>query len=260
MAQLTSNDGTLLGYDEAGSGTPLILIDGAMAYRGYRGGRLLAAALSNHFTVVTYDRRGRGESTDTPPYSVDREIEDIAAILQHLERPAHLYGFSSGAVLALYAAARLGDRVLSLAMLEPPFSPDTPDARREFTSFGDQLLALLRAGARSEAVEFFLKDMLPPEVLQDMKQTRDWKLMEAVAHTMAYDVALLGDGCVPERIASTVSTPALVLDGGESDDYKHVAAEALARALPRGRRRMLEGQMTLVPPEILAPILIEFCR
>lgn len=225
-----------------------------------RAGRPLAAELSNDFTVITYDRRGRGESTDTQPYALKREIEDIEALIDEVGAPVNLYGFSSGSMLTLKAAAALGNKVIKIVMLEPPFNEDSDEAKQDFAEYSEHMAQLLKEGKKSEAVTFFLSDMLPPEMIESMKQSPDWKLMEAVAPTLAYESIVMGDGSVPAQIAAAVTVPALVLDGSESPDFKHIAADALAKAMPHARRKTLEGQSTLVPPEVLAPVLKEFFR
>jgi pimeloyl-ACP methyl ester carboxylesterase len=257
MPYVTSRDGTSIAYDKSGGGPAIILVDGALAYRDHRGGRPLASELARHFTTVTYYRRGRGESTDTQPYAVEREIEDIEALINAVGPPVFLYGFSSGAVLAVKAAAALPSKVAKLAVLEPPLNSSSPADREEFRNFADHLNGLLAAGRRGAAVEFFLHDMVPPDVLQAIKASPEWDLMERVAPTLAYDSAVMGEGSVPAE-AFDVLAPTLVLHGGESPEYKRSAANALTAALPRSERRTLDGHSTLVPPEVLAPLLRVF--
>lgn len=260
MAHVTSKDGTRIAYERTGSGPVIVLVDGALAHRGYRGGQPLAAALSDQFTVVCYDRRGRGESGDSPTYAAEREIEDLEALIEAAGAPVRLYGFSSGAVLALHTAAALRGKVAKLALLEPPFNGDDEASKREMAEFGSQLTALVDRGQRGDAVEFFLGGMLPPDVLSSMKQTPEWQSMEAVAHTLAYEVVLMRDGAVPVNVAGALTIPTLVLVGGDSPAFKHDAVAALARVLPEGRRETLHGHTTLAPPEVLAPILSAFFR
>jgi pimeloyl-ACP methyl ester carboxylesterase len=260
MTQVISKDRTTIAYEKRGQGSAVILVDGALAHRDHMGGRPLAAELARDFTVITYDRRGRGGSTDRQPYAVAREIEDIEALIDEVGAPVRLYGFSSGAVLALRAAAQLGRKITRLAVLEPPFNPDDEQSKRESRAFATRMAGLLTEGRNSAAVEFFLQDMVPPDVLEGMKQSPGWTAMESVAPTLAYENEVMGDGAVPREVAAAVTAPTLVLDGGESPDFKHAAANDLARALPHAQRRTLEGQMTLVPPEILAPVLAEFFR
>lgn len=258
MSKVTSKDGTKIAYEKTGTGPAVLLVDGALAYRGHRGGRPLAAALAADFTVVTYDRRGRGESTDTQPYAVERELEDVEALVRELPGPVHLYGFSSGAVLALRAAAELGDRVATLALLEPPFNQANDAARREFADYAQRMAALLREGRRGDALAWFLGDMVPPDVLEAMKRAPEWRSMEAVAPTLAYESEVLGDGSVPIEVAKRVRVPVLVLEGGDSPEFKHRAAQDLVEALPHARRTTLAGQSIDVPVEVLAPVLKSF--
>jgi pimeloyl-ACP methyl ester carboxylesterase len=258
MSKLISKDGTVIAYEQTGVGTGMVLVDGAMGYREHYGGRELAAALSKHFTVITYDRRGRGNSHDTPPYAVEREIEDIEALINKLGGRANLYGFSSGAVLALKAAVRLAPKVARVALHEPPFNADDDETKQEMAAFTQQMAELLAAGNRGDAVAFFLGGMVPPDVLEGMRQSPEWAIMEGVAHTLAYDNAVMGDGAVPLAAAKAATMPALVLVGSGSEAFKHAAADSLAQAMPRAQRRTLPGQTTLVSPEILAPVLAEF--
>ncbi len=257
MPRATSRDGTMIAYDWTGQGPAVILVDGAFAHRAYMGGRPLAEQLAADFTVIAYDRRGRGESSDTHPYAVDREIEDIEALIDGVGSPVFLYGFSSGAVLALRAAARLGARVGRLAVLEPPFNASDDHPKSEFFEYRTRMAELLEAGKHGEVVAFFLQDMVPPDVLEDLRQTPAWTAMTAVAPTLAYDHEVMGDGAVPAE-AADVRVPTLILDGGESADFKHVAADALAAVMPQAQRQTLHGQVTTVPAEVLAPILKRF--
>ena len=236
----------------------MILVDGAMTCRENFGGRPLAAELSTDFTAVTYDRRGRGESTDTQPYAVEREIEDIEALIDEVGSPVYLYGFSSDSVLALKAAARLGDKVARLVLHEPPLDSGDDKAKQEFADFNQYMAELLAAGKRGDAVAFFFTGMLPPEMIEDMKQSPEWSLMEGVAHTLAYDNEVMGDGSVPVETARAATMPTLILDGYESHDYQHEAADSLAGVMPHAERVILPGQETRVPPEVLAPVLREF--
>jgi pimeloyl-ACP methyl ester carboxylesterase len=234
-------------------------VDGALSDRQNWGGRPLAAELAKDYTVYLYDRRGRGESTDTRPYAVEREIEDIEALIDEAGGPVRLYGASSGAVLALKAAAKLGPaRVTKLAVYEPPFNSDDKDSTEEFTRYKQRMAELLEAGKRHEAVVFFLSGMLPAEVIEGMRSSPDWPVMEAVAHTLAYDNAVLGDGAVPVEDAKAVRAPVLILEGGESPAFLHAAAEDLARVLPQAQRKILEGQTHAAIPQVLAPVLAAF--
>jgi pimeloyl-ACP methyl ester carboxylesterase len=235
----------------------VVVVGFALAYREYFGDRPLAEALSDAFTVLTYDRRGRGESTDTAPYAVEREIEDIEALVDACGGTAYLYGASSGGALALRAAAGLGRKIAALAVYEPPYGL-TDDDRREFAQYTREIDALLAAGKPGDAVARFLSDMLPADVIEEMRRSREWAAVERVAPTLAYDNAVLGDGNVPSDVASAVSAPTLVLGGGESLPFLRDAAKVLAEAMPGGTHRTLEGQTHLPSPETVAPVLVSF--
>ena len=171
--------------------------------------------------------------------------------------PAAIYGFSSGAVLALRAAARLGGRVARLVLHEPPFGGNDDAARQEFASYAQQMAALIAENRRGDAVAFFLSDMLPPDALADLKHSPAWAQMEAVAPTLVYDNAVMGDGAVPTALAKTVAAPTWIVDGAESDAFKGEAADLLTKVMPHAKRKTLPGHGTLVPPEVLAPVLKE---
>ncbi|MHB1134653.1 MAG: alpha/beta fold hydrolase [Chloroflexota bacterium] len=258
MATIISADGTRIAFQQSGGGPAVILVDGALAYREYFGGRPLAAALANDFTVFTYDRRGRGESGDTQPYSVEREIEDIAALIAAAGGTAHLYGASSGAAMALRAAVALGEKkVAKLALYEPPYGVRDED-KEGYAQYVRQMAALLADGRRGEALALFLADMLPPDELAGLRQSPQWPLMEAVAPTLTYDNAVLGDGGLPAAEARALTVPTLVLDGdGSLDDFR-AAADALVRLLPRARRQTLPAQTHSPAASIVAPALVDF--
>ena len=259
MKNVISKDGTRIAFEKTGQGPAVILVDGAMGYREYFGGRPLAAELSKEFTVYTYDRRGRGESTDTQPYAVEREIEDIEALIDEAGGSVYLYGFSSGTVLALKAAGKLGaNKVVKLALYGPPLNSDDDKAKQDFAQYAKRMAELLEANKRGDAVAFFLADMMPAEMIEGMRQSPEWPVMEAVAPTIAYDNAVMGDGSLPVEDTKAATMPALVLDADESPSFIHEAADALAKAMPKTQRKTLEGQMHLALPEALAPVLAAF--
>ncbi len=259
MRTVTSKDGTRIAYDRIGEGPAVIVVDGAFGYRAYYGQGPLAAQLADQFTVYTFDRRGRGESGDTLPYAVEREIEDIEALIKEAGGSVYLYGLSSGAALALKAAAKLGaGRVAKLALYDPPYNADSDKDRQEFAHFTKHVAELLEAGKRGDVVAYFMADLMPPEMIEGFRQSPEWAVSEAVAHTLAYDNAILGDGAVPAADAKAATMPALVLVGSESPPFKYEAAEALAKALPHARLKILEGQGQAFAPEAPAPALVEF--
>jgi pimeloyl-ACP methyl ester carboxylesterase len=257
MPVVTSADGTTIGYERTGGGPALVLVDGAMCYRDAGPMRPLAARLRDRFTVHTYDRRGRGESADTAPYAVAREVEDLRAVIAAAGGEASVYGISSGAALAL-ATAAAGPWITRLALYEPPFLAEVDDGTRikEYTA---RLTGLLDAGRNGDAVALFMTHVgIPAEAVAGMRAQPGWATLEAIAPTLRYDDQVLGDGSVPRELASTIAVPALVLAGGASPQSLQRAARATADALPTAEHRTLEGQTHDVAPDALAPVLVEF--
>jgi pimeloyl-ACP methyl ester carboxylesterase len=242
MSQVTSADGTTIAYERTGAGPALVLVDGALCHRAAGPMRPLAALLRDRFTDYMYDRRGRGESGDTPPYAVGREIEDLRAVLAEAGE-AYVYGISSGAALALAAA---GPGMIRLALYEPPFLA----ADAEYTA---RLTELLVAGRRGDAVALFMTHVgVPEQAVAGIRTQPGWAALEAIAPTLAYDDAVLGDGRVP---TANGGVPTLVLSGGASPDGLQRAAKA---TLPEEPHRTLDGQTHDVAPEAIAPVLAEF--
>ncbi len=259
MKKVHSKDGTTIAFDQSGQGPAIILVGGAFQHRAIdpRTARL-AALLAQHFTVFHYDRRGRGDSSDTQPYAVEREIEDLDALIKEAGGSAFVFGMSSGAVLAIDAAAR-GLAITKLALYEPPFNSGDATARQASESYTRQLTALLAEGRRGDAVALARTTWgAPAEAIAGMRQTPIWPLFESVAPTLAYDNAIMGDGSVPAERLSSVTVPTLVMDGGASPAFMHNAAQAAAHALPNAQHRTLEGQTHDVAPDALAPVLEKF--
>ncbi|WP_214412522.1 alpha/beta fold hydrolase [Sphaerisporangium fuscum] len=258
-SSVMSKDGTRIAYDRLGSGPAVILVGGAFQHRAFDPQtREMAGLLAERFTVVNFDRRGRGESGDTLPYAVEREVEDIDALIGEVGGSAFVFGHSSGAGLALEAVAS-GLAITKLAVYEPPFVVD--DTRAQIpAALAKSLDELISAGLRSDAVELFMTGAVgvPPELIPQMRTTPMWAGFEEVAHTLAYDVTVMGDYQVPAARVAAFDIPTLVADGGESPDWMRNAAAALAAALPGAKRRTLEGQSHGVAPEVLAPLLAEF--
>jgi pimeloyl-ACP methyl ester carboxylesterase len=259
MNQVMSKDGTVIAFDRSGQGPALILVGGAFQYRAIDPPTAqLAALLAQQFTVFHYDRRGRGESGDTPPYAVEREIEDLAALIHEAGGQAAVFGMSSGGVLALDAAAG-GLAITKLAVYELPYNSGDEDARQAAERYTQQLTALLAEGRRGDAVALAMTTWgAPAEAIAGMRQTPIWPLFEAVAPTLAYDNAIMGDGSVPTERLASITVPTLVMDGGASPAFMHNAAQAAAHALPNAKGRTLEGQTHDVAPQVLAPVLVEF--
>lgn len=257
---VTSRDGTRIAYDKWGKGPAVIVVGGALS--GREGGAELAQLLATDFTVYSYDRRGRGESTDTKPYSVQREIEDIEALIDNAGGSAYVYGKSSGAALALQASAVLGDKVKKLALYEPPYS-EAEGASKEWKAFRAKLDALLAADRRADAISLFMKFVgAPDEVVAKMKASPAWPGMLAMAPTLAYDNAVLGeDRSVPVEVAAKVKAKSLVMDGGASlgpMPFMRATADKLGRTVPGVQRLVVEGQGHDVSSKVLAPILLKF--
>lgn len=255
MRTTSSRDGTLLAYDRSGSGPPLIFVGGAFSDRSSGAG--MAALLGDRFAVVSYDRRGRGGSEDTPPYAVAREIEDLAAIIETAGEPAAVFGISSGAVLALHAAAA-GLPITRLAAFEPPFIVD--DARpAPCEEFAATLSVLARAGHPGDAAEHFLVNavQVPPPVVTQLREAPVWAVLESAEHTLSYDARVMGDCCIPAAVLA-VDVPTLVLDGELSPDWARDAVRAVAALVPRAEHVSLPGQTHDVDWEVLAPVVGAF--
>lgn len=254
METIRSADGTAIAFDRLGQGGSVVLICGASCVRGVH--EQLAGLLSADFTVFSYDRRGRGDSGDTAPYAVEREIEDLAAVIAEAGGTAAVFGNSSGAVLGLRAVAA-GLPITRLAAWEPPIMTD-PDAPRRQREYAEELSALLAAGRRGDAMTLFMRFVGVPESMIDgMRHAPMWTAMEAVAPTLAYDAAVMGDSTVAV-LDNTIKVPTLILDGSETGDWTRHMAEALSPLLAHPERRTLQGQDHNVAQEVLAPVLREF--
>jgi pimeloyl-ACP methyl ester carboxylesterase len=255
MEHVTSADGTDIAIDRTGSGPPVILVCGGSVDRMSLAG--LAELLSSNFTVLNYDRRGRGDSGDTLPYAVQREVEDIDAVAGAAGGSAFLFGSSSGAALAMEAAIAL-DAITKLAMWDPPFLPE--GAPRPPADTAQTFTDLVEAGRRGAAVVFCLAKVvgMPPEFVQGARQSPFWAQTESLAHTLAYDATVMGDYSIPTEKASSVKVPAIMLAGGADFPWMPETAQTLAAAMPNGETRRLEGQGHNVDMAVLAPVLIEF--
>jgi pimeloyl-ACP methyl ester carboxylesterase len=263
MRTVTSKDGTTIAFDQSGTGPALILVGGMFEQRAMDSETAQLAALpllAQHFSVFHYDRRGRGESSDTLPFAVEREVEDIEALINEAGGSAFLFGISSGAALAFEAVLALGGKVKKLAMYEPPYNDDD-EARQAWKEFRRQLAEALAAGRRGDAVGLFMMLLgMPAEQLDEMRQHPMWPIWEAIAPTIAYDAAAVGaDASVPTKRAAGVTVPALIMDGGATPyPFMRVTAAALANAMPNGQHRTLEGQTHEVAAQAIAPVLVEF--
>jgi alpha-beta hydrolase superfamily lysophospholipase len=256
---VASADGTSIAFEIFGDGPPLVAVCGATCDRALM--RPTAQALAEHFTTVNYDRRGRGDSGDTLPYAVEREIEDIAALIDRVGGPVHLYGHSSGAGLVLHAVAA-GLPVDRFVLHDPPYSPDGEFARDEARGYGRTIRDLLARKEPAAALEMFFRlTGMPDEVIEGMRRTHRWVELTALAPTLAYDSAVMGDvesgGAVPEDVASRVTRPGLVLVGGESPPFMTEVSRRLAHVLPQASHHVVEGHSHVVPPDVLAAVVAQ---
>jgi pimeloyl-ACP methyl ester carboxylesterase len=263
MNTALSKDGTRIAFDRSGSGPALILVDGALCYRASGPSAPLAALLAEHFTVFTYDRRGRGDSGDTAPYAVGREVDDIGALIAAAGGAAFVYGVSSGAALALEAANR-GLAIRKLALYEAPFIVD--DSHSPISEdFLARLNEAITSGRRGDAVRLFMKLVGVPGIfIALMRFLPAWSKLTAVAHTLPYDITIVqdhqrGKPLTPSMWPGAVA-PALVMDGGKSPAWMRHAMRALADVLPRAQYRTLEGQTHMVTPNVHVPALVEFFK
>ena len=262
MQQVTSADGTGIAYDRSGSGPAVVLVGGGFAVRSDPILAGLAQALSPRFTVFNYDRRGRGDSGDTPPYAVEREVEDLDALIREAGGRAFLFGASSGAGLALETAARSGGAD-KLALHEPPYDVDEAGSRipADFVVHLDELIAQDR---RSDAVAYFMTTGvgLAEEEVAQMRAAPFWPGLEALAHTLSYDGRIVGfdlpDRSLPVERWKAIDVPVLVTGGGASPDRMRNVARAVAGALPDATFRSLPGQSHQLEPAAVVPLLRDF--
>lgn len=257
MEMVNSKDGTAIAYDKYGSGPAVIVVSGAFISRSHEFNAQLNDALKTHFTVFNYDRRGRGDSGDTKPYSIEREIEDIAALIKVAGGIAHVFGTSSGAALALKAAAS-GLNIRKLALYEPPFMlnpADRPPADHEA-----QLNRFVDAGQRVEATKYFMTKVMrmPAIVPLVMRFTPHWARSVAVAHTLPYDAAIMGDFSFPDNLVASIKIPILSIGGAKSPLSLRSSVQTVADTAPHGELRFLEGQAHYASVKVLAPALIKF--
>ncbi len=254
--RVCSADGTTIAFERSGAGPALIMVDAAGGYREFGPMRSLATHLAADFTVVTYDRRGRGLSADTLPYAVRREVEDLDVLITEAGGSAFLYAYSSGGLLALQAAAS-GLAIRKLALFEPPIQ--TADDEPSESDLTAELAELVAAGRLGDAVEHFQTAIgVPAEFLDGMRETPSWSALQAVAHTLVYD-CMISDATSLELVAS-VTAPTLVLDSEGTTGPLTGWAAAIVDALPDGTHRSLAGEWHGVSDDNLVPVLAEFFR
>lgn len=255
MQKITSKDNTIIAYDKKGQGPNLILVLGALNKRG--SGKKLTELLASDFTVISYDRRGRGDSTDMQPYSVEKEIDDISALIDELGGTAYLYGHSSGAVLALLAAEKLGKKIPKVALYEVPYNDD-PEAQKVSEAYRKQVKELIAEDKRGDAVALFVKSVgVTDKQIAAMQRLPMWKGLTAMAPTLVYDTVELMEQ-YPKVDARSIETPTLVMHGAASPAFMAETAQKLSQAMPHATLRSLEGQAHDVKADVLAPVLTEF--
>lgn len=263
MNTIISKDGTKIAYEKLGNGQAIILVSSAAA--DHKDADQLAEQLSKHFTVYNYDRRGRGESTDASEYAVEREIEDIEALIVEAGGKSLLFGSSSDGVLALEAATKLGDKITNLFLYEPPFIIDNSRPRVP-AEYVQNLNELIEEGRRSDAVEYFMSKALgiPAEYLDHMKADPSWKGMENLAHTLAYDGMIMEETQSGKPLPTNrwdVNVPTTIIVGENSEPYFHEAAKSLAELLPLAKYKVLSGQdhsAVMMAPDVLANAVVEY--
>lgn len=250
--RLRSVDGTSIAVDRSGKGPPLVVVLGAFCDR--LTAKPLAALLQSSYTVYAYDRRGRGDSEDGEEYAIEREVEDLAAVVATTEGAPYVYGHSSGGALALEGAAR-GVNIRKIAVYEPPYAGEDP----RLPGFGDKLDDLVKSGRRADAAESFLALAgAPAEVIEHIRASPGWDGMVALAHTLPRDIALGNGGAVPVDRIATIEAPILAMAGSESHGWAHEAARMIASAAPNAHARSVRDQQHAPAHEVLASILKEF--
>ncbi len=257
LEKAVSQDGTAIAFQRYGAGPPVVLVDGALCWRSFGPMPGLAALLARRFSVLVYDRRGRGDSGDAGAYAPEREVEDLAALLQAAGGSAAVVGLSSGAALALRAAAA-GLPISRLVAYEPPWiAAEGAPAGADHQA---RLRELVAGDRRSDAVRYFMRSMVgvPAPAVLLMRLMPMWRKLRDVAHTLPYDAAVMGDWSPPRRLLASVATPTLAMYGERTDARLQRATRAVAEAVPRARIRALPRQSHAVKAEVLAPAVEEF--
>lgn len=254
---VTSKDGTKIAYDKIGHGPVVILVLGALNSR--KSGTKLAKLLASDFTVISYDRRGRGDSTDNKPYAPKREIEDLAALISEIGESVYLYGHSSGAAIVLEAAYNLSEQIKKLAIYEVPYTLDD-DSRKVAKEYNKQLLKTLGSGGNGDAVALFVRYLgVSDKQIQAMKKMPMWRGLEVLAQTLAYDSDILGEGhSLPHILLAGITRPTLVMHGGAGAQSMRDVAKAISEAVPNAQFRTITGQTHGVSPKVIAPVLTDF--
>ncbi len=254
MEKVISKDGTSIAYEKLGKGPAL----GALCSRAFGPMSKLSQMLAEHFTVYIYDRRGRNQSGDTKPYNMERELEDIDALIKMAGSPVYIAGVSSGAALALEAVAK-GLPISKLAMYEPPYVVGAGGHEPPADS-KERMMKMLESDKRGAMVKFFMHDMIgmPAFFTAIFPLMPVWSKLKAVAHTLPYDISIMADYRVPAERASSIKIPTFVMGGGKSPVSLKGAVKVVAEAIPNCKMSMLPGQTHNVSNAVLAPELIKF--
>lgn len=252
---VTSSDGTRIAYHKIGSGPAMILVNGALGFRGMSFARKAAREFAKHFTVIDYDRRGRGESDDRPPYEVMREVDDLAALVQGaVGEPCYVFAQSSGAALALRAAAE-GVPMKALVAYEPPYMVGNPPDRPA-ADYGERVAALIAEGRRDEAVKLFMVTVgVPRFAVAIMRLFPFWKQMRAVAHTLPYDAAVMGGFELPAGELASIMVPVVAVAGEKTTPTLKRAVQEVADLVPGAQHRLAPRMSHAIKPAALAPLL-----
>ena len=256
METVTSADGTVIAYDVKGAGPPIVIVMGALGFKDFSYARQMGDELARDFTVFNYDRRGRGGSTDTAPYTLEREIDDLAAVARAAGGKPYVFATSSGAALALHAAAR-GVQMEALLAWEPPYMVGA-HKKPSHDAYQPTVARLVAEGRRDEAVSFFMRTVgLPWIAVAIMRLFPFWKGMRAVAHTLPYDAAAMTSFDVPTDLFSRITVPVVVGTGGKSPPALRDGAKAVAAVVPGARFRVVPKQSHGVKPAAVAAVLRE---
>ena len=258
MNTITSKDGTKIAYNKSGNGPAVILVDGAFCSKDFGPTPKLVPVLANYFSVISYDRRARGDSSDKQPYLVQREIEDIEALMNVAGGTAHLYGVSSGAVLSIQAVAS-GLPVKKMALFEPPYYTESRRHKPPLDA-EQQLKKMIAEGRKKDAVKFYLRKVIgvPAIVPFILRLTSNWSKMIANANSLPYDVAVMGNFIIPNEMLASINIPTMVIASAKSPQSLLKPAQLVAKALPTCQHKILKGQIHNVPPKILVPVLVGF--
>lgn len=252
-----SKDGTKIAFDKMGQGPPLVIVNGALSVRTFTFAQKMADELAKQFTVYNYDRRGRGDSTDTQPYAVQREVEDLRALCQASGGKPFVFGLSSGAALALEAAAS-GVPMAALLAYEPPFTQADPLDKTDAAGFEPTLKAHIAKGERDEAVAYFMRTVgVPGFAVRIMKLLPMWKVMRSVAHTLPYDAAIMAGFRVPTERLALIKIPVTLAAGEKTTPSLKAAALAASKAVPGARHRIVPKANHGVKPQAIAPVLVD---